>query len=131
MGRHSFFVYSQTGRDGCCFKDQPGCDPGAAGWARGGFGFGYENSASDYADLISTRIKPSEIARNARSIYTRMNFNVDDPSAIATLILQMKYDDGFVAYLNGTEVMRANINGTARFDSTASNHPDVLAVNFE
>ena len=61
-----------------------------------------------------------------------MNFNVDDPSAIANLILQMKYDDGFVAYLNGTEVMRANINGAARFDSSAmSNHPDSHALKFE
>ena len=109
-----------------------GFDPGAEGWASGGFGFGYENSASDYADLISTRVKPSETAANARSIYTRMNFNVADPDAITGLILQMKYDDGFVAYLNGTEVMRANINGAARFDSSAmSNHPDSHALKFE
>jgi hypothetical protein len=60
-----------------------------------------------------------------------MNFNVADPGAITSLILQMKYDDGFVAYLNGTEVVRANVNGAARFDSSASNHPDSLAVNFE
>ena len=109
-----------------------GFDPGAEGWASGGFGFGYENSASGYADLISTRVKPSETAANARSIYTRMNFNVADPGAITSLILQMKYDDGFVAYLNGTEVMRANINGVARFDSSArSNHPDLHALKFE
>ena len=109
-----------------------GFDPGAEGWASGGFGFGYENSASGYADLISTRVKPSETAENARSIYTRMNFNVDDPDAITGLILQMKYDDGFVAYLNGTEVMRANINGAARFDSSAmSNHPNSHALKFE
>jgi hypothetical protein len=124
-----YHVPRDTSLDASWFK--PGFDPGAAGWVSGGFGFGYENSASVFADLISTRVKPSETARNARSIYTRMNFNVDDPSAITTLILQMKYDDGFVAYLNGTEVMRANVNGAARFDSSASNHPDSLAVNFE
>ena len=111
---------------------KPGFDPRAAGWASGGFGFGYENSASGYTDLISTRVKPSETAANAISIYTRMNFNVADPGAITSLILQMKYDDGFVAYLNGTEVMRANINGVARFDSSArSNHPDLHALKFE
>ena len=109
-----------------------GFDPGAEGWASGDFGFGYENSASGYADLISTRVKPSDTAENARSIYTRMNFNVDDPDAITGLILQMKYDDGFVAYLNGTEVMRANIKGAARFDSSAmSNHPNSHALKFE
>jgi len=109
-----------------------GFDPGAEGWASGGFGFGYENSASGYADLISTWVKPSETAANARSIYTRMNFNVAEPDAITGLILQMKYDDGFVAYLNGTEVMRSNINGAARFDSSAmSNHPNSHALKFE
>ena len=77
-------------------------------------------------------MKPSETAANAKSIYTRIDFNVADPTTIAGLVLQMKYDDGFVAYLNGTEVMRANINGTARFDSTAlSNHPDSHALKFE
>ena len=60
-----------------------------------------------------------------------MNFNVADPGAITSLILQMKYDDGFVAYLNGIEVARANVNGAVRFDSSASNHPDSLAVKFE
>lgn len=111
---------------------KPGFDPAAAGWARGRLGIGYENSAADYADLISTRVKPSETAANARSIYTRMDFNVADPGAITGLILQMKYDDGFVAYLNGSEVMRANVNGAARFDSAAmSNHPDSHALKFE
>ncbi|GIT38612.1 MAG: hypothetical protein Ct9H300mP7_5330 [Verrucomicrobiota bacterium] len=62
---------------------QPGLRPGGGGWA-GRLWLGYENSASDYADLISTRIKPSEIARNARSIYTRMNFNVDTPAQSPT-----------------------------------------------
>ena len=124
-----YHVPRDTSLDGTWYT--PGFDPAAAGWASGDFGFGYENSASVFADLISTRVKPSEIATNARSIYTRMNFNVADPAAITDLILQMKYDDGFVAYLNGTEVMRANVNGAARFDSSASNHPDSLAVNFE
>ncbi|MDP6754037.1 MAG: CotH kinase family protein [Verrucomicrobiota bacterium] len=111
---------------------RPEFDPVAAGWTKGRLGLGYENSAADYADLISTRVKPSETAANARSIYTRMKFDVADPAAIAGLVLQMKFDDGFVAYLNGTEVTRANVNGTARFDSAASsNHPDSHAAKFE
>ncbi len=111
---------------------KPGFDPVTAGWAKGRLGLGYENSAADYADLISTRVKPSETAANARSIYTWIGFNIVDPAAIAGLVLQVKYDDGFIAYLNGTEVTRANINGTARFDSAAlSNHPDSHALKFE
>ena len=125
-----YHVPTDNSLDASWFK--PGFDPKAEGWASGSFGFGYENSASDYADLISTRVKPSETTADARSIYTRMNFDVVDPGAITSLILQMKYDDGFVAYLNGTELMRANINGVARFDSSArSNHPDLHALKFE
>ena len=42
----------------------------------------------------------------------------------------MRYDDGFVAYLNGSEVTRANVTGTVRYNSTASSHSDDEAVNF-
>jgi hypothetical protein len=45
--------------------------------------------------------------------YLRVPFNVADPAAITSLILKMKYDDGFVAYLNGTEIARRNAGGTA------------------
>ncbi|MFT4547067.1 MAG: hypothetical protein ACI9UA_001409 [Pseudoalteromonas tetraodonis] len=109
----------------------PGFDPATAGWASGPFGIGYENSPGDYADLISTRVKPTETAAGATSIYTRSQFEVTDPSKFTSLVLQVKYDDGFVAYLNGTEVTRSNVVGTAAFDSSASSHSDSLAVNFE
>ena len=42
----------------------------------------------------------------------------------------MRYDDGFVAYLNGKEIARDNINGAVRYNSTASSHPDSQAINF-
>src|SRR6185295_13734694 len=49
----------------------------------------------------------------------RIPFGVADPSVYSSLQLRMKYDDGFVAYLNGTEIARRNISGTA-FNSTAT-----------
>lgn len=40
--------------------------------------------------------------------YLRIPFQVDDPSSFDTLTLRTHYDDGFVAYLNGTEIGRRN-----------------------
>jgi hypothetical protein len=48
------------------------------------------------------------------------------------MTLNIRYDDGFVAYLNGTEVDRRNFNGTPTSSSSASaSHPDSAAVEFE
>jgi hypothetical protein len=45
------------------------------------------------------------------SLYARVTFNLEDPAALAGLFLHATYDDGFVAYLNGTEVARVNMAG--------------------
>ncbi len=52
--------------------------------------------------------------------YWRLPFNIAAPSAMTALDLQMRYDDGFVAYLNGTEVARRNAPTTPDHTSTAT-----------
>ena len=99
-------------------------------WPSGPAGIGYENTPGDYVDLLDTRVKPTEAVIGATSIYQRYHFEVADPSAFQNLILRMRYDDGFVAYLNGSEVARANVTGSVRHNSTASSHSDSAAVNF-
>ena len=69
-------------------------------WAQGNSGFGYADG--DDATMIPT---------GSRSVYLRKTFTIPDVTAISSLILDMDYDDAFVAYINGTEVARANING--------------------
>ncbi len=102
-----------------------------AAWASGSAGFGYENNLADYDTLIETRVKPTESVAEATSIYQRYHFNVVNPAAFQDLVLRMRYEDGFVAYLNGNEVARSNIAGTVSYNSTASSNPDSQAVNFE
>ena len=51
------------------------------------------------------------------------------------LTLKVRYDDGFVAYINGTEVARVNIPGSPGElvpwdESASSNHSDNLAEQF-
>lgn len=99
-------------------------------WQSGPAGIGYENNPGDYVDLIETRVKPTEAHAGATTIYQRYHFDVTDPSGYSNLALRLRYDDGFVAYLNGVEVARDNITGTVGFNSTASSHSDSLAINF-
>ena len=43
------------------------------------------------------------------SVYLRKKFNISQKSNIAAAMLNVDYDDAFVAYLNGVEIARANI----------------------
>lgn len=43
------------------------------------------------------------------SVFIRKNFILSDASTLISAILYADYDDAFVAYLNGTEIARANI----------------------
>ena len=45
------------------------------------------------------------------SIFIRKEFNISSISSITSAILHADYDDGFVAYLNGTEIARGNMAG--------------------
>jgi hypothetical protein len=70
-----------------------------SGWALGQGGFGY----SDNDDFT--------IIPQCTSVYLRRKFNVADTAAIAEALLNMDYDDAFVAYLNDVEIARAGISG--------------------
>ncbi len=76
-------------------------DDGA--WSSGPAGFGYGDS-DDNTVL-------SDMEDGYLSLYIRRSFTVADPTGIHTLTLGAWYDDGFVAYLNGTEVARRNVSG--------------------
>ncbi|HTG43279.1 MAG TPA: metallophosphoesterase family protein, partial [Verrucomicrobiae bacterium] len=61
------------------------------------------------------------------TVYFRKDFIVAQPASLAALLLRIDYDDGFIAYLNGREVARRGIAGTAdeplAAGSLAANHP--------
>lgn len=58
--------------------------------------------------------------RNA-SCYVRSAFDIDgDPSLYQTLRLLVWYDDGFIAYLNGNEILVQNAPETPAWDSHAT-----------
>ena len=75
----------------------PTFDESAWSIGNGGFGFG---DADDGTTIPTGNI----------SIYHRIHFNINDWNEISKFILNMDYDDGYVAYLNGVEISRSNIS---------------------
>ncbi|MCP4261373.1 MAG: hypothetical protein GY774_28310, partial [Planctomycetes bacterium] len=94
-------------------------------------GVGYERS-SGYQDIITLDLEEQMYGKNT-SCYIRIPFVVNSDSAkFNFMTLKMRYDDGFVAYINGIEVARGNFTGTPTWNSSAnSSRSDSLAVNFE
>ncbi len=93
-----------------------------SGWkaaAGGAGGCGYERG-SGYQSLISLDVR-SEMYNINTSCYIRIPFTLaSDPSKFTALTLKVRYDDGFIAYLNGTEVQRAGFTGTPKWNSASN-----------
>jgi hypothetical protein len=82
-------------------------------------GIGYENG-SGYESMISLDV--GEQMTNNTSCYIRLKFNTDEETLnnLTTLYLNVLYDDGFAAYLNGTKVTEMNAPATLSWNSTAT-----------
>lgn len=105
-----------------------------ATWQTGVTGVGYDVSADDrYRPLIGIDVK--QMQGSTQSIFVRIPFHVDgvNLATINTLTLNMKYDDGFIAWINGVRVASRNAPaGTLDWDSGASaSHSDNEAEEFE
>ena len=85
-------------------------------WIQGMSGFGYGDD--DDATLVP---------ENTISVYLRKTFEIIDLKAIEGLRLDIDYDDGFVAYLNGQEIARDLVSGmTPTFDQLSDGHHNAL-----
>ena len=95
-------------------------------------GIGYERS-SGYESYISLDLETQMYNGNA-TCYIRIPFTVNaaDIAGFNFMRLQIRYDDGFIVYLNGTEVARRNFTGTPAWNSNASaQNSDSAAVSLE
>ena len=86
------------------------------------------SEAQGYYPLIDLDIRDAWDATKS-STFQRIEFDVDDPSIIGAMSLNMQYDDGFVAYLNGARVAAANNPAITTWQSNATQaRADNLAV---
>lgn len=105
-----------------------------ASWQSGDSGVGYETTTSNYAPYINFDVQ-AEMLNNPLTpgIYIRAPFTIDEGVPdFDFLTLQIQYDDGFVAYLNGTQVAISNNvpASPAWNDQTTTHHDDGLAEQF-
>ena len=103
-----------------------------SGWLSGQTGVGYD-TGSRYTPLIGLDVLAM---RNVNeTVYVRIPFVVDDVSAVSQLLLRMKYEDAFVAYLNGNNVVAQDNNpnlGQLTWNSGAlANRDDSFAVVYQ
>ena len=71
----------------------PGFDDSSWSLARGSFGYGDDDDTT--------------VLSIAHSLYIRQTFTISDRTIMDSLILDIDYDDAFVAYLNGSAVARS------------------------
>lgn len=71
-----------------------------------------------FAGLINTDVEYLMFERNA-SAWVRLPFHLPEGAPLEDLVLRVRYDDGFVAYLNGVQVAQANAPANPAFHSTA------------
>lgn len=93
-------------------------------------GVGYEGS-SGYEDLIGLDVRSQMYGRNTTR-YVRIPFTVAAGSigSLSELTLSVRYDDGFIAWLNGTEIARANISGSPQWNSVATGNNEADSERF-
>ncbi|MFP6900720.1 MAG: LamG-like jellyroll fold domain-containing protein, partial [Opitutales bacterium] len=104
----------------------PGFDDST--WQSGSSGIGYD-TATTYRSLFGVDVIAMR-NKNA-SVYCRLPFTTTDITEFTNLTLRMKYDDGFVAYLNGEKVASAAASANPAWNATAtSSHRDSAAQQY-
>ena len=91
-------------------------------WSDGANGIGF---GSRLQALVTTDVS-EPMLRQASSLYVRFTFQLDQPDAVNRLRARLRFDDGIVAYLNGTEVFRSNAPEQVHWDSQS---PKTVASN--
>jgi len=105
---------------------------GVRDWMPGAGPIGYDTGSGN-GYLIDTDLT-HQMDQGQTSCYTRTHFNnaIQDMNRFDIMTLRVRYDDGFVAYLNGIEVVRSNAPISPQWNSTATaENPDGAAMNFE
>lgn len=104
-------------------------------WLSGSGGIGYERSADDIlAPFIGIDVE-SEAFNKRTSTMVRIPFELseDDLDRLNDLKLRVQYDDGFIAFLNGSSVASVNAPSSLflSWNSKATDsHGDAAAVEF-
>jgi hypothetical protein len=87
-------------------------------WQNVTTGVGYETT-SGYGSWLGTDLETEMNGVNA-SVFLRVPFTVPDATAFSSLVMRMRWDDGFVAYINGVQVAADRNPATLQWNSSAT-----------
>ena len=101
-----------------------------ATWTSGTTGVGYERSSGNYDNHFNIDVE-AQMYDERTSVYLRVPFNLTNVGEISAMELQLQYDDGFVAYLNGVQVTHDRVVFPVDWLSRAEeDHTDSSALEF-
>jgi len=112
------------------WRTSPSFDDSA--WTSGTGGVGYERSTG-YESYFDINVGQQMYGRTT-SCYIRIPFDVSQEmlANLSNLAFRVRYDDGFIAYLNGVEIARRNFEGDPIWTSAANaQNSDLNAVQLE
>jgi autotransporter-associated beta strand protein len=90
-----------------------------------------QSSSPPYNTLITTDVKAAMKGINT-SAYERIPFTIPNATTVSKLQLSINYDDGFIAYINGTKVAERNAPAPPAYNSAATiDRPDTNALTAE
>ncbi len=72
-----------------------------------------------FGGLIQTNLS-SVMRPDSAGVYLRAPFSVADPAPVRQFRLKVRYDDGFIAWLNGQEIARRHVPANALWNSVAT-----------
>jgi acid phosphatase type 7 len=93
-------------------------------WKKGESGFGYGEGAD-------ARTALDDMKDNYRVVYMRKTFDLDDPKLASKTGLAIRFDDAFIAYLNGKEILRRNVETGRGEKSEKFTGKDKISKDFE
>lgn len=102
------------------------------GWLTGTTGIGYERDSNPTTSYTPwTGLDVGSMYGTGSTAYIRIPFEVDDLTGLRNLVFSIMYDDGFVAYLNGTQIAAANAPAVPVWNSSATTkHNDYDALQY-
>lgn len=101
---------------------QPGFADSA--WLGGMTGIGY-----DYPGYVGLDV--GAMFNVNQTVYARVPFTVTNPAVYQFLTLRLRYEDGVIVWLNGTQIIADNAPGSPQWDSGATaNRDDAFAIQF-
>lgn len=96
-------------------------DFAGSSWQSAQTGVGFDDPEAAYGGLISASGEISARLKNqARTACLRVPFTITDPANVLSVKLRMKYDDGFIAWINGVQVASDAAPASPQWNSLAT-----------